>query len=275
MNRVATAEPPHADHAADESRTAHAIPLPDPLPTIPLGDEGIAWQGESRVVRELLAERSAAVEGTATVCQATTVKSGPHRAVYRVKLSSETFFSSISKLLTGVHWPATQCLGARPTAKPLPPRRSPRRASKRRLPPRWEPCARGLVVRESFLITREIENAAPLDQIIRERLSSTEQGALHPDASRFRRKLACALGRLTGRLHRHGLTHGDLHLANLLIQILRERRSLLVADRFTARTPALGSAFPKGAARSVRTLQRVQWNRRPGRASQVPERVLD
>ena len=92
MNRVATAEPPHADHAADESRTAHAIPLPDPLPTIPLGDEGIAWQGESRVVRELLAERSAAVEGTATVCQATTVKSGPHRAVYRVKLSSETFF---------------------------------------------------------------------------------------------------------------------------------------------------------------------------------------
>ena len=66
MNRVATAEPPHADHAADESRTAHAIPLPDPLPTIPLGDEGIAWQGESRIVRELLAERSAAVEGTAS-----------------------------------------------------------------------------------------------------------------------------------------------------------------------------------------------------------------
>ena len=40
-----------------------------------------------------------------------------------------------------------------------------------------------------------------------------------PDASRFRRGLARALGRLTGRLHRHGLTHGDLHLANILIRI--------------------------------------------------------
>jgi hypothetical protein len=34
----------------------------------------------------------------------------------------------------------------------------------------------------------------------------------------LRRDLARALGQLAGRLHRHGLTHGDLHPANILVQ---------------------------------------------------------
>jgi tRNA A-37 threonylcarbamoyl transferase component Bud32 len=219
MDRAATAESPLAAQAAEVTRAGQAAPLNGALAAIPLGDEGIAWQGESQIIRELLAERSAAGEVRGPAGGATVVKSGPHRAVYRVKLPSATVFLKHFKI---ADWRAL----FRNVLRGSPAQREAAAAAQiaqagieTTVSAAVGATRRGLVVRESFLITREIPDSAPLDQVVRERLLIAEQGTLPPDASRFRRGLARALGRLTGRLHRHGLTHGDLHRENILIRI--------------------------------------------------------
>jgi tRNA A-37 threonylcarbamoyl transferase component Bud32 len=209
MNRAATAEPPHV---------AMAAPQPGPLATIPLEDPVIAWQGDSRIVRELLAERSADSNGTAPADRTTVVKSGPHRAVYRVKLPSATVFLKHFKIADWRALARNILLGSPAHREAAAAAQIAKAGIETTVEAAVGTARHGLVVRESFLITREIENAAPLDQTVREWLSSEEQGALPAGAARFRRDLARALGRLAGRLHRHGLTHGDLHLANLLIR---------------------------------------------------------
>ncbi len=92
MTPAATAESPHAAQVAENCRGAKAVPLEGLLATIPVEGKGIAWEGDSQIVRELLAARSAARESAAPAGQVTVVKSGPHRAVYRVELLSGTVF---------------------------------------------------------------------------------------------------------------------------------------------------------------------------------------
>jgi tRNA A-37 threonylcarbamoyl transferase component Bud32 len=242
MDRSATAEPPQAAHAAEENTAAHAAeentaahaaeesptaqtaPLPGPLAAILPGVERIAWQGDSPIVRDLLAERSAASEGPfpesfGPASRATIVKSGPHRAVYRVKLPSATVFLKHFKIADWRALARNLLLGSPARREAAAAARIAEAGIQTTVSAAVGTTRRGLVVRESFLITREIADSAPLDQVVRERLASAEQGSLPPDEFRFRRDLARALGRLTGRLHRHGLTHGDLHLANLLIRV--------------------------------------------------------
>ena len=83
------------------SRAGQAAPLEGALAAIPLGDEGIAWQGESQINSDLLAERSAAGEVHGPAGGTTVVKPGPHRAVYRVKLPSATVFLKHFKIADG------------------------------------------------------------------------------------------------------------------------------------------------------------------------------
>jgi tRNA A-37 threonylcarbamoyl transferase component Bud32 len=220
MDSSTTAESPQAAAAAEQTTVAHSADetpgvqtarLIGVLAAIPPEGQGIAWQGDSQIVRELLAQRSAA--------RATIVKSGPHRAVYRVKLPSATVFLKHFKIADWRTLARNLLLGSPARREATAAARIAQAGIETTVPAAAGTTRRGLVVRESFLVTREIADSAPLDQVIRERLLSAEQGTLSPDTSRFRRDLARALGRLTGRLHRQGLTHGDLHLANLLIRI--------------------------------------------------------
>jgi hypothetical protein len=59
MDHAAIAEPPLAAQAAEASPAGQAAPLDGALAAVPLGDEGIAWHGESPTISELLPERSA------------------------------------------------------------------------------------------------------------------------------------------------------------------------------------------------------------------------
>jgi tRNA A-37 threonylcarbamoyl transferase component Bud32 len=229
MDRSATAEPPQPAHAAEEATAAHVAEettAPQTTPFLPgalaaslLEGDGIAWQGDSQIVRELLAKRSAPGEGLGPAGWATIVKSGPHRAVYRVKLPAATLFLKHFKIADWRAWARNLLLGSPARREAAAAERIAEAGIQTTVSAAVGTRRRGLVVRESFLITREIADSTPLDQIVRERLASAEQGNVPPDEPRFRRDLARALGRLTGRLHRYGLTHGDLHLANLLIRI--------------------------------------------------------
>ena len=68
---------------------------------------------------------------------------------------------------------------------------------------------------ENDLVSPEIPEATPLDAFIAGRLP-----ALPPRrASTIRRRLASALGALTGRLHDAGLRHDDFHPGNLLVRL--------------------------------------------------------
>jgi tRNA A-37 threonylcarbamoyl transferase component Bud32 len=188
------------------------------LATIPVEGKGIVWEGDSQIVRELLAARSAARESSAPAGQVTVVKSGPHRAVYRVELLSGAVFFKHFKIADWRVLARNVLLGSPAQREAAAAAHIAQAGIETTVSAAVGTTRRGLVVRESFLITREIADCAPLDQVVRERLASAEQGNAPPDASRFRRGLARALGQLAGRLHRHGLTHGDLHRANLLIR---------------------------------------------------------
>ena len=218
MTPAATAEAPHAAPAAEKCHGAQAVPLAGLLATIPLEGKGVAWEGDSRIVRELLAARTAASEGSAPAGQVTVVKSGPHRAVYRVELPSGIVFLKHFKIADWRALARNALLGSPAQREAAAAAHVAQAGIETTVSAAVGTTRGGLVVRESFLFTREIADSAPLDKVVRERLLSAKQGTLPPDASRFRRGLARALGQLTGRLHRHGLTHGDLHRANLLIR---------------------------------------------------------
>jgi tRNA A-37 threonylcarbamoyl transferase component Bud32 len=206
MDPSATAELPQEAPAVQTTARSRA------LAGITLEREGIVWHGDSQIVHDFLTERSA--PGCATV-----VKSGPHRAVYRVDLPSATIFLKHFKIADWRAFFRNVLLGSPAQREAAAAAQIAQAGIETTVSAAVGAMRRGLVVRESFLITREIADSAPLDQVVRERLLTAEHGTLPPDASRFRRDLARALGRLTGRLHRHGLTHGDLHRANILIRI--------------------------------------------------------
>jgi tRNA A-37 threonylcarbamoyl transferase component Bud32 len=229
MDRAATPEQP---------RAAHAAPLAGVATSIALRAEGVRWRGDGQIVRELLAERLPAIEGSIAGSRTTVVKSGPHRAVYRIRLPTGTVFLKHFKI---PDWRAR----IRNVLRRSPAEREAAAAAhvaaagiETTVSAALGAARRGLFVRDSFLVTHEIANARPLDEVLRERLAVSKQASAPSGAGRFRRNLARALGRLSGRLHRHGLTHGDLHLANILVEALADgalRLSLIDLQRVRRR----------------------------------------
>jgi tRNA A-37 threonylcarbamoyl transferase component Bud32 len=147
--------------------------------------------------------------------QASVVKHGPHRTVYRVQLDGRTIYvkhhrvadtrAMISQWLQSSkgrrEWEtAVETSEYRlPTPVPLALGES-RRA--------------GLVF-ENFLVTEGIEQVQPLDQFVQNtfpRLPASRQ-------SRVRRQLALELAELIARLHESGVLHPDLHAGNVLIRL--------------------------------------------------------
>jgi tRNA A-37 threonylcarbamoyl transferase component Bud32 len=84
--------------------------------------------------------------------------------------------------------------------------------------PTPEPLAYGETAsgpRSSYLLTRTIPDAVPLDSFLEETLP----GLPSPRCTRLRQRMARALGRLMALIHDAGVTQQDLHPGNILVHI--------------------------------------------------------
>ena len=68
---------------------------------------------------------------------------------------------------------------------------------------------------ENFLVTWEISGTVPLDEFLENRLEELPE----PQRSRIRQRLATSLAVLTARLHNAGMTHIDFHPGNVLVHL--------------------------------------------------------
>jgi tRNA A-37 threonylcarbamoyl transferase component Bud32 len=143
-----------------------------------------------------------------------TVKSGPHRVVYRVALPEGTLF--IKHYLVP---------NRRAILRQWFRRGKGRNEGKRSqvlaatgVPTIW-PVALGeqrkrKFLFENYLVTLEVADSIPLDEFVVERLPDWPE----PRRSRVRQKLAMALGAMTARLHDAGFLHVDFHPGNILVR---------------------------------------------------------
>ncbi|HEV8004116.1 MAG TPA: lipopolysaccharide kinase InaA family protein [Planctomycetaceae bacterium] len=183
----------------------------------------MTWRGHPQIVRELYESGLASLvrsQGADLIQtesppleRVTTIKTGPHRSVFRIALPTGAVFLK--------HFKAPRWWDAvRNTVRGTQAAREARAAqSISDAGIATIVCAavgaesRGLLVRDSFLASHAIADVTPLDDLVR----NPVHAALRTPA--FRRELSRALGQLCGRLHRAGLVHRDLHPANLLAEV--------------------------------------------------------
>jgi hypothetical protein len=183
----------------------------------------VAWRGDARIIGELEqlglaslcrdepAELAAHPEAAGR--EVVTIKSGPHRSVFRVELPSGVVFL---KHFKASHWldVVRNALIRTPAEREAKAARAVAEAGIATIA-----CAavgvesHGPFAHDSFLASHAIENVIPLDSLL---LDPAHRSRLTPA---FRRELARALGRLCGRLHGAGLVHRDLHPGNLLADV--------------------------------------------------------
>jgi serine/threonine protein kinase len=161
-----------------------------------LGPEGLRldhWRAEGRLV---------------------TIKSGPHRIVYKVELQEGPIF--IKHFLVP---------NRRAKYRQWFRRGKGRNEGKRSLylasigVPTITPVALGELRKrkflfENYLVTLGISNAVPLDHFVEVQLS----GWPEPLRSRVRQSLAQSLALMTARLHNAGMVHQDFHPGNILVR---------------------------------------------------------
>jgi tRNA A-37 threonylcarbamoyl transferase component Bud32 len=154
------------------------------------------------------------------------VKSGPHRAVYRLALPAGDFYLKHYRIpgpraaLQNVIRPCKAMLEFRaaqrvaacgiPTAEAVAVGRT----------------FSGWRVTDNYLITKAIPDVVPLhDYLLSDfpELPAAEQ-------TRIRQQIARRLGRLAGRMHRGRLAHHDFHAGNVLIRIDEDRVRLWLID---------------------------------------------
>ena len=144
----------------------------------------------------------------------TTVKSGPHRIVYRVQLPEfavyikhylvpdrrakyRQWFRRGKGRNEGKRSESLASIGV-PTISPI-------ALGERR--------KRGFLF-DNYLITREISDSTPLDAFVERELEQLPE----PRRSIVRRRLATEVGALTAKLHNAGLLHIDFHPGNVLVR---------------------------------------------------------
>ena len=189
-------------------------------------NRGVSWTLRADLVDTLLPwlQRAAenpelnGLDGTVE-----TVKTGPHRTVYRLCLPAEEFYV---KHFRNDHWKGLLLNLVRPTKA-----KSEWQAAQRIAQlavPTFDPVALGIVrrdglVADSFLVSRGIPNAIPLDEFVAVTLLPVlESPATGHDAGRqceLRQALATAVGELSARLHLAGVEHADFHAANILVRL--------------------------------------------------------
>jgi tRNA A-37 threonylcarbamoyl transferase component Bud32 len=170
--------------------------------------------------------------------RAQVVKHGPHRTVYKVTLANLQFYVKHYPLADTRAW-------LRQLVRPSKARMEYNKALAAAangiptvVPLAVGERATGLKPADSFLITRSLEDTETLSHFIDctwPLLEATRR-------FRIRQRLAVALGKLIARMHDTGLTHNDLHAANLLIHVGPDDTArLYVIDLHAVRFgPALG-----------------------------------
>ncbi|RUL87268.1 lipopolysaccharide kinase InaA family protein [Tautonia sociabilis] len=177
-----------------------------------------------------------------------TVKSGPHRQVYRVALPAGAVF--VKHFLVPTWREVLRQWFRRGKG-----RNEGKRA--RLLAGAGVPTIRPLALGErrvrkflfdNYLISAEIPNATPLDRFLREDLPAFPPRR----AAVVRHRLAEALGTLTGRLHEAGIRHDDFHPGNLLLRLDEGDRpwlAMIDLDALRLGKPLRGSAAAANLAR--------------------------
>jgi serine/threonine protein kinase len=182
---------------------------------IRLDRAGVDWQMRPELQAVLLGPNGVRLEEWQRAGKAHVVKHGPHRTVYRVALAGLSFYlkhyrvTHIGTRLKQLFRPPKARLefqraievAARnvATAAPL-------AMGERQVSP---------VARESFLITKTLENTEPISSFIRDTLFRFGPGR----AVRLRQRLAAGLGEFVAHLHNRGITHRDLHADNILVAL--------------------------------------------------------
>jgi tRNA A-37 threonylcarbamoyl transferase component Bud32 len=142
------------------------------------------------------------------------VKEGPHRTVYRVVLPGLDFYLKCYPVSNNRAW-------LRTLVRPSKARGEHDRtlAVMARGVPTVEPLAVGESLspagpRASYLLTRTLPDAVPLNAFLED-----PPGWGPRRRTRFRQRLARALGRLLARMHDAGVRHDDLHPGNILLRL--------------------------------------------------------
>jgi serine/threonine protein kinase len=147
--------------------------------------------------------------------QASVVKQGPHRAVYRIELPGLRCHLKHNRITDARSW-------LRGLVRPSKARTEYRRALKvaARGVPTIVPLALGEACRasrprDSFLLTRTLDGTMMLHTFV-----ETKLPALPPARqARLRQRLAVRLGEFLARIHHAGVLHRDLHCGNILVQL--------------------------------------------------------
>ncbi|MCH7689248.1 MAG: hypothetical protein IH899_21665, partial [Planctomycetes bacterium] len=177
------------------------------------------WQVQSDLADVLFDAHGLRLEEWLQAGQAEIIKTGPHRTVYRLNLPSGRFYLKHYRI---PDWRALFQNLFRPCKAEL----ESNAAHRLRVLEinTFEPIALGKtydfgLVKDSFLISREIENVETVQEFVQHTLSRLPESR----QTVLRRHLALELGRLTARLHRGGLRHRDYHAGNLLMQVSPEQ----------------------------------------------------
>lgn len=151
--------------------------------------------------------------------QATIIKKGPHRVVYRVDLDGFCFFV---KHNLAPDWRAWLRQWIRPSKGRMEFERA-RSVAERGIGTvvalgYGEPTTR-LSRGESYLLTLALEGTEPLQQFLVDHVAAKPM----PQHSNLRRDLALKLGEWVADLHEAGICHNDFHAGNILVRTNRQQ----------------------------------------------------
>jgi tRNA A-37 threonylcarbamoyl transferase component Bud32 len=178
---------------------------------------GVSWKLRADLATAVLPHLQSAVLGLELDGAVETVKSGPHRTVYRLHTPAGEFY--LKHFRTNAWKGLVQTLVRQSKAE--------REASvARRIAalglPTFEPIALGSIRRhgllaDSFLASRGIPNSLPLDEFVATHFLAEPEVSSGRHA-KLRQALATAIGELCARLHLAGVEHADFHAANILVR---------------------------------------------------------
>jgi tRNA A-37 threonylcarbamoyl transferase component Bud32 len=184
-------------------------------PPIEIAVGGIRWWVDPSCRDHLLGPQGLRLEEWLKGGQATVVKQGPHRVVYRIELPGLSCHLKHNRLSDVRSW-------LRALIRPSKARTEYRQALKvaARGVPTIVPLALGeqcgrFGPRESILVTRTLDGAMMLHTFVETALETMPIDR----QARLRQRLAVCLGEFIARVHEAGILHDDLHCGNILVQL--------------------------------------------------------